>query len=607
MSGAWVVAEPLDTKQRAFVDKFILARSQRPPVDLKRLYKAEKAKLGPLLKAADGFIAAEEKERAQQAKNGSGNQAKNAKEILEIDEVKGYLEAKAGFQSGSFGSRDELLVRSGALRTAAQVLLVATVTDKNVIAAVTEGNGGEGSSDGNKKPLPKIFFGDDDKNDFKHRVEVGEYKAMLDGLQKESIPLRIWAENVVPETVAQKTLKEEFTTLDKKDKTIQETLASISAANALMAEVRSGPPPKKGEAAYLKLLDQCEPLFKKVGSLERPLDLSVIEGRDYDQIFSTFAESKSKHPSLEQIRTDRVPNSFVRATDSMRRTEDLAKGVLSFRARRAQNEIDGLSARPPNQQSQDAINFATTCDELVLVAISPKHQADLLKAMRSDEGVIRANSVGYTVAKGKVFKATKLDEKFLEAEKAKQVEVMNELMATSRAELLKARDEWPIMTDQERIKIIDKVVSVHCEKMGFKKPKKMMFQESESAYTSKGKGKGKESEEKAAIDSTNGGFDPKTGNILLYKKGSKTGDLESILNLIFHENSHNWQVQLATQFRENKIAKNDPLYTQAMLFNENEYGYTSDQSNGYREQPEEAHAFLAGPTMARLLMRRLCG
>jgi hypothetical protein len=154
-----------------------------------------------------------------------------------------------------------------------------------------------------------------------------------------------------------------------------------------------------------------------------------------------------------------------------------------------------------------------------------------------------------------------------------------------KKELQTARDEWPIMPEDKKKAIFEKVVAVHCRKMGFDPPKDLEFYDEKPGESGE-----------TTLD----------GKVRINRKGYGFNDFELMMDTIFHENSHNWQIQLSQRMNGTKpppIGKDDPIYKQVVLFDLNANDY--DTGDAYNEQPLEAHSFRAGPVSAKALMRAL--
>lgn len=112
----------------------------------------------------------------------------------------------------------------------------------------------------------------------------------------------------------------------------------------------------------------------------------------------------------------------------------------------------------------------------------------------------------------------------------------------------------------------------------------------------------------------NGYFNPNDGKIYLNTdpKASLGRDLATTLDLIFHENSHNYQDKLVKRLDPSSpdpLDPADPEYNQAVLFalNDGPHSYVKGEENfeDYKKQPLEEHAHDNGPKTARAVMTGL--
>lgn len=86
---------------------------------------------------------------------------------------------------------------------------------------------------------------------------------------------------------------------------------------------------------------------------------------------------------------------------------------------------------------------------------------------------------------------------------------------------------------------------------------------------------------------------------------------ERALDLVIHENAHNYQSELIRRLEAGELKPGDPLHDQAMMFAANyklyiapEEAFASEKSLGsYEDQPMERHSFKTGPDVAKAFLK----
>jgi hypothetical protein len=200
-----------------------------------------------------------------------------------------------------------------------------------------------------------------------------------------------------------------------------------------------------------------------------------------------------------------------------------------------------------------------------------------------------------------IYASLELDEDFLEEDKKKRKLVAGKLTDSheKRAELRDFRSNWSKKSLEQKLGIVRKALEAQCEAMGFgDDPPEIV------TYSDPGS--------KKLIE--NGHFNHDDGKIYLNTdpKASLSRDLDETLDLIFHENSHNYQDKLIKRLdpsSSNPLAPSDPEYPQALLFqlNVGPHSYVKGEEDfvDYKKQPLEEHAHDNGPKTAKAVLDKL--
>ncbi len=298
---------------------------------------------------------------------------------------------------------------------------------------------------------------------------------------------------------------------------------------------------------------------------------------------------------------------FQRATVLLPDLKAKALAALQPKIQAAKSQAATAAALPSGtpvekQQKAEAGRAAIAgADPAVLEAMSPDDKITLLATLRTDgmPASSRSNrNDPKRVAMRKVYGAMTLDAQFIDTDNANRKAVVDALMRDHKQEFKDARDNWGIMTKEQRESMLQKVVDAHCAQIGHTKPGGATPGSSFTFYPNSTMGE----------DTDNGRYSMSRDTILINTKQPVYEDFELAIDLIFHENSHNYQNQLVKGIA---TITTDPPLTQAKMFQatwtaaSNAYINGDEDYDGYQKQPIEAHAWLAGPQAAHMLMDAL--
>jgi hypothetical protein len=385
--------------------------------------------------------------------------------------------------------------------------------------------------------------------------------------------------------------------------TLANALRKADAARDLLAQAeRDAADPDIESRSFFELHKKFLELEVFCDSLKLVPSLVEMPAEDFEAANIRLREALRGYKEIEE-RITRPLGGFL---DDIKR-DDIVEGrnrlihlseAVSAAGRTVaeamERPIEALSKLDPADQSKTAAKLLGGENvHLILRFLHPRSQVALLTALRADPSYVSdaGENSEFKHRQATLYKATRLDPDFVNHEEGLQGQVIEKLtnQASDRKALQKAVNEWPQMREPDRLKVIDKLVTAHCETMGFGKPK-IAIRDLDDKKTA-------------------GLFAPDTKTISINRRNANVNSIADVLDTVFHENSHNWQMELVDRFNEGKIAEDDPLYTQAMLFAANEgtpggkNAYTDGV--GYKEQPQEAHSFRTGPLMARKLLLAL--
>jgi hypothetical protein len=271
-----------------------------------------------------------------------------------------------------------------------------------------------------------------------------------------------------------------------------------------------------------------------------------------------------------------------------------------------------------NNKATAARNAIDGADPAILSRLSADEQLDLLDGLRvagmpafdiDNKDATKADPK--RVAQRKMFHAIKLDDRFMAADNLKH-DAMITALEGMKQELKDARENWPSMTDDQRVEMLSKVMAAQNTAFGIDPPNGGIKTFSEPDSTNNGG----YSRSDMTQDPPVNGADKDIIKLNVAKPVFK--DFEAAMDLIIHENTHCNQNRLVRALKWPKgpdpkyLTKenSDPPWTQARLFAAT-YGGGSNQCGPkedyptYQKQPVEDHAWTAGPRGTQGIMDML--
>jgi hypothetical protein len=244
-----------------------------------------------------------------------------------------------------------------------------------------------------------------------------------------------------------------------------------------------------------------------------------------------------------------------------------------------------LVAQPRADEATQELTDITPSD------LKAKPTAQKLKLLED----MRATGADLTPAQRKLqrklYASLDYDPEFKAEDEKRRGELVEALKADK--EVTGARGKWATMDDDQRLAVLVKVMNAECKVFKIPAPAVLLF------YVPPG---------------DEGFFSPGSMTLNLNTHpDSGWSDYKEAINTVVHENMHNYQAVLVQRLQEGIITKDDPEYTQALIFaaNDEPGGYVApsekldpDESGTkpYKTQPVEAHAWDTGDGVAKDLM-----
>jgi len=216
-------------------------------------------------------------------------------------------------------------------------------------------------------------------------------------------------------------------------------------------------------------------------------------------------------------------------------------------------------------------------------------QTDLLAALHGPSTELDGEGRLMQMA---MYKAMTLDQAFKQEDQKKR-DAYREVLADD-TDIQDAVDDWnsvgvsgqPKVSRESKQKVFEKVLQVQSEAYDIPVPGIRWYDGANGDF---------------------GGFNTTSGIISL--NTLYLDNAEEMINTILHENTHNYQDQLAKRYFAGDIQKTDPIYEQAKAFalthHMDAYVDNDESPAVYKIQPEEMHAWDAGDKEAPALLRQL--
>lgn len=353
--------------------------------------------------------------------------------------------------------------------------------------------------------------------------------------------------------------------------------------------------------------DQAQ-FYKKYRAIEKRLTYALNMAPSGQPETEAKAALVDYHKDTLKPAMDR--NEYKKCKDQL--LPELVKKLddaLKVRVAKANSDAAGVNGKPtPAAKSNGARDLINGLDPEILESMDSVKKLGLLESLHAGNGVPGFDGSNRDdpkrVAQRKLYLSISMDDQFIKEDNEKRKELVKNL--ANNEILKKAKEDWAILTDEQRAEALKEAAREQCAAFGYKLPP--------GGITLKDFG--------ADTEGDNGQFNPKLdptqNDIELNTRSVAMMDFESALDLIIHENSHNYQNQLIARLAPNytpakdRITETGPnknLYKQAMMFKVSDpyeaYVKGGEEEAVYRKQPQEEHAWYAGPKTAHGLMKAL--
>jgi hypothetical protein len=289
-----------------------------------------------------------------------------------------------------------------------------------------------------------------------------------------------------------------------------------------------------------------------------------------------------------------------------------AETMLSSATNALKNTGSTVKAMPKRNggekqaKAQAAVNAITSADPVILARLTAEEKLDLLDSLRTDGMPAFDKDAPATkddpkrVAMRKLYHALTLEEEFAKEDEKNRKKVI-EALKGKKQELKDAKENWAIMTDEQKVALLKIVAEEQCRQFGFTMPGNGVVVANEPTSNDNGSYTPGDLTKNPPADG------PEDDQIKINSAKPVFHDFEAALDLIIHENTHRNQNVLCRALRyptgnDPKFltkANKDPPYTQTRMFNmgnvDGGYVTGSEDYETYKKQPEEEHAWLAGP------------
>lgn len=198
-------------------------------------------------------------------------------------------------------------------------------------------------------------------------------------------------------------------------------------------------------------------------------------------------------------------------------------------------------------------------------------------------------------AQVKLYRNMKLDPVFKATDEARLEAVAQAIAADP--DIAAARKKWGSVNEAERVKIMQKAVKIHSDKLGFKPTTVVPFLEDPEEEPNPDGGDPLMFIRHASYD-----FSSDTIEVNTHKYAALSNFNEALLTIL-HENNHSHQLQMISRLRNGQIDSDNAEHTQIALFSLNYTRMGMVPSSGedyqaYLKQPVEDHAEWAAKLVA---------
>ncbi|WP_129778570.1 hypothetical protein [Peristeroidobacter soli] len=363
-------------------------------------------------------------------------------------------------------------------------------------------------------------------------------------------------------------------------------------AKALLREVaehntqRQPGTPRTAEEQYFRELSRQRRYLERVDDLD-----SAADDPDMKEFQALLAQLPTSPQGARRDPGEAAPD-YAKALETLQLTVEAADQKVAMLIADTVEQIAQLERESSiTQRAKQARQLVQRTSLAVLMKLPVREQLILLRQVR---GHLRGQPPNdprwrpFLDAQSKLYRAMQLSPAFLRHEKEQRRTLMSWLQRDKKM-LREARDLWHTYTPGQMRDIMMKIAQAHSRALNCEPPQDIRF----------------------TTDPDVKGYrwlrDQRV--ILVGTVNRQFLDFEDMIAGLCHENSHNWQDQLAKQVQEeHPVSQEDhPLHEQALSFAANHGFYIRANTDylAYRSQPVEAHAFRTGAKFSADLMRML--
>ena len=384
--------------------------------------------------------------------------------------------------------------------------------------------------------------------------------------------------------------------------------ALLDKANEVCERVRAAEAAKTYGAAA-KLVDT--EWHAAVAKLEKDSPAMLADKIAYDEQLEKSAPLRNES-LLVRTKPDPFP-ALWDALDKHYLAMDAASKALQFKAAtehhaklvaaceallKAATELDAVASVNAKAAAGEAKQAAASG---VLAAKPLDYKLALLKRLRATSKMNADSTPEQWDAQKQIFRAMTMDPAFLKEDADARKKIVAKL--TGDPEVLRkmkqARDGWSKASKEQKKAALETALKAQCEALGFgdQVPEIVLADDAPAADGTAG----------------NGEMLPNGKIKINMHESSTVHDFQLALDLVFHENSHNYQNKLVKMLEADQLKPGSPLYNQALMFQANQAGghgsYVGGSSakefDDYQRQPIEDHAHSNGGKTTRAVAKAL--
>ncbi|KIN64218.1 hypothetical protein Z946_3107 [Sulfitobacter noctilucicola] len=261
---------------------------------------------------------------------------------------------------------------------------------------------------------------------------------------------------------------------------------------------------------------------------------------------------------------------------ALAKTPDLGRAAADLVAKKPDHDAADIAAETKADATATALDSITDAD---LRSKTADEKLQLLDDLRGQHKELDDEQ---RALQRRIYNAMELDPEFVRLDDKRREELKTAIL--NDGDLQAARSNWDStdpsteISDEEKVRLLTNLLKKECELYKMPVPEVKTYAEDTT---------------------TNGFFNPSDGTINInIHPNSSFNDFFEAIDLMVHENAHNYQDYLVTRLDEGLLTPDDPEYDQALMFKSNDgpYAYVDgdEDYDTYKKQPMEEHAWKIG-------------